>query len=102
MSRRYFHASDKNQAAIVKTLRKLGIRVHIANEEYDLVAQFSGLTMLCEVRPADKPRKARKGRQEKFQKEFMVYWLQTDQDCLNLYETFKRWHRVIQSNLEGR
>ena len=95
MPRKYFHASDKNQSAIVATLRKLGLRVHIANEEYDLVVQHNGITMLCEVRPADKPKVARKGRQEKFQREFCVYWLQTDEDCINLYNTLRRWHSAI-------
>ena len=95
MPRKYFHASDKNQAALVKVLRGLGVRVHIANEEYDLVAQWQGITMLCEVRPADKPKIARKGRQERFQREFCVYWLQTDEDCLNLFNTLRRWSSAI-------
>lgn len=48
--------------------------------------------MLCEVRQPGQPKKARKGRQEEFQKEFMIYWLQTTDDCLTLAKTLRRWH----------
>lgn len=95
MPRRYFHRTDGNQKDIVKTLRKLGIRVHVWGEEADLILQYGGLTMLGEVRPEGHPREARKGRQEEFQKEFMVKWLQNDDDCIDAAKTLKAWSVAI-------
>jgi hypothetical protein len=95
MPRRYFHRSDSNQTEMVDALRNLGIRVHVWGEQADLICQFGGITVLAEVRPQDKPRQARKGRQERFQDEFMVYWLQTHADCLELARTLRRWQQLI-------
>jgi hypothetical protein len=87
MPRRYFHRTDLNQNALVKVLRKLGLRVHCWGEEADLIVQHQNrLTVLCEVRPEGMPRKARKGRQEKFHEVFEVVWLQTVEDCMDLYK----------------
>ena len=94
-----FRRKDKNQDAIVDTLRKLGIRVFVFGEECDLITQWNGLTMLCEVRPADKPNLPRPGRQAKFHDQFAVKWLQTDADCLELLEVFKRWHNAIRQSI---
>ena len=87
--------TDANCSLIVKTLRKLGCRVHVTNDDWDLTVQRGGITMLCEVRGAGKPRKARKGRQADFQSEFMVYWLQTQEDCQNLAKTLIRWSEAV-------
>lgn len=86
---------DANCKAIVETLRKIGVRVHVTNEDWDLTVQFNGMTALCEVRPADKPRTARKGRQAEFQKEFSVYWLQNAGDCHALRTTLQWWAQEI-------
>ena len=89
------HKKDANQDAIVDCLRKLGLRVHIWSAEADLIVQYGGLTMLCEVRPADKPKTARRGRQAKFQETFNVYWLQTPADCEILRKTLSKWSTAI-------
>ena len=99
MPRRYFHRTDLNQPDIVTTLRKLGFKVHCWGEEADLLVQFGGITFIVEVRPADKPRTARKGRQEEFQKEFSCYWLQTSADCLALKATALQWHKAIREGI---
>jgi hypothetical protein len=80
---------------MVECLRKLGVRVHVWGEEADLICQWGGMTMLAEVRPEGKPKQARKGRQERFQDEFNVYWLQTPADCLALAKTLRRWHELV-------
>lgn len=100
MPRRFFHRADENQAAIVKTLRKLGFAVEYWDKA-DLVCQLFGITMLCEVRPPDRPKEARKGRQAAFQAKFNVYWLQTDEDCLALYNTLKGWSHCLAQNYRG-
>ena len=89
------HKADANQKPIVDYLRQIGMRVHIWSAEADLIVQYAGLTMLCEVRPPDKPRVARKGRQEEFQKEFVVYWLQTFEDCNALRSTMMKWSNKL-------
>jgi hypothetical protein len=95
MPRRYFHRSDSNQTDMVKILRSLGIKVHVWGEEADLICQYGGMTVLCEVRPADKPREAREGRQERFQDVFMVKWLQTGEDCVELANTLRKWQSAV-------
>ena len=94
MPRRYFHRKDANQDEIVKALRDLGLRVHIWGEQADLIVQWSGITMLCEVRQPGR-REARKGRQQEFQKEFQVYWLQTTEDCAALKNTLQKWYLAL-------
>lgn len=91
MSRRFFHRSDENQEAMVKVLRQLGVKVHVWGEEADLICQFGGMTLLCEVRQPG-PRVARKGRQARFQESFMVRWIQTTEDCEEVARTMRRWH----------
>ena len=59
--------------------------------EADLICQYGGMTMLCEVRPEGHPREPRKGRQKAFQDHFMVYWLQTTEDCEQLAKTLRKW-----------
>jgi hypothetical protein len=100
MPRRYFHRTDVNQPDIVKALRALGLRVHCWGEEADLIVQYGGMTMLCEVRPEGAPRKARKGRQKEFQEHFMVHWLQSTDDCLNLAKTLRRWQESVSECIE--
>lgn len=98
MPRRYFHRSDGNQKGLVKTLRALGLSVHVANCEYDLVVQHGGLTMLCECRPVDSAEQGpRKGRQAKFQEQFAVRWLRTNEDCVELHRVLQSWHRAIRA-----
>lgn len=86
---------DSNCREIVKILRELGFRVWPVNLEVDLVVQYGGLTMLCEVRPEDKPKTTRPGPQERFHGDFNVYWLSTLQDCLNLRQTLVKWSNAI-------
>mgnify|MGYP003645160266 CR=1 FL=1 len=93
------YKTDSNCKEIVSILRKLGFRVHVTNAEWDLTVQFHGLTMLCEVRPEDKPKVARKGRQELFHGVFSVYWLSSHEDCLNLRKTLLNQSEVIRENL---
>lgn len=95
MPRRYFHRSDENQSEMVHTLRKLGIKVHVWGEQADLICQFGGMTVLCEVRPDGKPKEARKGRQKAFQQTFMVKWIQTQDDCIALAKTLKAWQMAV-------
>lgn len=95
MPRRYFHRSDDNQAEMVKVLRALGLKVHCWDDEADLVVQHAGLTVLCEVRREGQPRKPRKGRQEKFQREFCVKWIQTQEDCIELAKTLRKWQQTL-------
>ncbi len=89
---------DSNQTELVKCLRKLGARVHIWGQEADLIVQLGGMTMICEVRPPSVEKKPREGRQERFQGEFMVYWLQSTEDCQALVKTLRRW----QDSISGR
>ena len=100
MPRRYFSRVDSNQTALVKVLRKLGLRVHVWNSEADLICQLGGLTVLCEVR-AEKggTQTARKGRQEKFQRDFMVRWIRTPEDCLELRNVLLAWSKAIQREI---
>ena len=86
---------DANCKSIVQCLRELGFRVHVTNGDWDLTVQYGGLTVLAEVRPADKPKTPRKGRQEAFQQDFSVYWLQTPKDCLELRKTLLKWSTAI-------
>ena len=79
-SRRH-RKSDSNAAEIVKTLRAMGFKVYALNDIVDLIVQLNGRTVLCEVRPADKPRIPRPGPQAEFHAEFKVHWLQTAEDC---------------------
>jgi hypothetical protein len=90
MPRRYFHRKDANQDEMVDTLRSLGVRVHCWGEEADLIVQYGGMTMLCEVRPEGHAQEARKGRQKRFQEHFGVRWLQTVDDCVELAKVL-RW-----------
>lgn len=84
--------TDRNQRELVEILRKAGIRVHIWNDHADLICQFGGATMLCEVRPhKGGVQGAREGRQKRFQAEFMVKWLRTPEDALEAARTLKRW-----------
>lgn len=87
--------TDANQSALVDCLRQLGLRVWVLNDVCDLLVQHGGVTMLAEVRPEGKPQEARKGRQERFQADFQVYWLSTPDDCLALANTLRRWHTLI-------
>ena len=88
---------DANQAEIVETLRKAGIRVHCTNAEWDLTLQYGGMTMLVEVRPLTSSVKgARKGRQAEFQKEFLVRWIRTPEDALEAARTLRWWAEAVQ------
>lgn len=90
---------DANCAEIVKNMRKLGLTVHVTNADWDLTVQYGGVTMLCEVRPADKPKKPRPGNQERLHEALMIYWLQTPQDCLNLRQTLIKWSTAIREGI---
>jgi hypothetical protein len=74
---------DANCQEIVSHLRMMGLKVCIWNDEADLLVQYPGgwQTAICEVRPEGEPKTARQGRQEAFQNDFRVVWLQTIEDC---------------------
>ena len=91
------YKTDANCKQIVALLRKLGFCVHVTNAEWDLTAQLNGLTVLCEVRPADKPKIARAGRQERFHSVFKVHWLSTDSDCTELRKTLLTQFNAIKT-----
>ncbi len=86
---------DSNLTSIVDALRKLGLKVHVTNGDWDLTAQFGGVTMLCEVRPEGKPKVPRKGNQERVHETLMIYWLQTVEDCLELNKTLRKWQQAV-------
>jgi len=83
--------TDANLTEVVKALRKLGLRVHVTNGDWDLTVQYGGQTMLCEVRQEGKPRKPRKGNQEAVHEKMTIYWLQTLEDCQQLAKTLRWW-----------
>ena len=87
--------TDSNLTEIVGILRKLGLRVYIWNGAADLICAWGGISVVCEVRPANKPKKARQGAQEAFQALIPTYWLQTPADCLELVKTLRKWHLLI-------
>ena len=78
---------------MVACLEKLGVRVHRTNADWDLTCQLGGAppAILCEVRQANQPRKARKGNQERIQRDFCIKWLQTPDDCLKVAQMLYKW-----------
>lgn len=51
---------DANLSEIVKAYRKLGCRVDVTNDRWDLTVQYAGLTDLIEVKDWKKPPSQRK------------------------------------------
>ncbi len=86
---------DSNLTEIVEALRKLGIKILVWNDHADLIAQFGGMTALIEVRPDGQRKQARKGRQEAFQRDFMVFWASDTYDCEHIAKTLKSWQRAV-------
>lgn len=86
---------DLNQDAMVDCLERLGIRVYLWGDAGDLIAQYGSMTALCEVRQAGQPKKPREGRQAKFHEKFVVSWLQTSEDCVELAKTLRKWQQAV-------
>lgn len=90
----YARRTDANHSEIREAFRKLGCKVfdacRVGDGFPDLVVQWSGITMLCEVKTAlGKKSAAQEG------SEMMARTVRTMDDVAETVNVLRRWHKAL-------